>query len=155
MTIAHRLSVVSIIAVAIAAILSRIPLIAIGSVQPNLILIVLLTAALFTRNTAFFAVLVGIATLLGRATPFLFDRVTLGITVAAFIVFVIKQRVVWPDRIGVVILAPIATLLTYSIAVPRFIITHPGLLLLEVAANVLVAMACFELFTLFVGKRNQ
>ena len=155
MTPTGRFSLIALIAVLLAAVVSRLPIIAIGPIQPNLVLAVLIACALFTRNTAFFAALVGVATLFARPTPFLFDSVSLGIAVAAFVAFAIKQRVVWPDRLGVVIFALLGTVVTYVVAAPRFIIHHPGLLFLEVAVNIMCSIVCFELFALVAGRRHE
>ena len=150
----NRFSIIALIAVILAGVLTRVPVLSIGSVQPDLVLAVLVAAALFTRNTAFFALLTGLAVVFARATPFFFDAFSLATAVAAFIIFAIKQRVVWPDRLGVLILTALGSLITYAIAAPHFIVAHPGLLALETVATIIVSILCFELFTLIAGRRQ-
>ena len=41
------------------------------------------------------------------------------------------------------------------IASARFIIVHPGLFLFECAANIIVSICIFELFTFIIGRRHE
>ncbi len=155
MTIAARVSLISIIAVACAAVLMRVPLFTIGPVQPNLILCVLIASSLFTTNGSFFAVLVAVTTIFARPSPAFFDPFTIGLVVAAFFIFFIKKYAVWPNRLGVIILAALSTITMYLIVSVRFIGTHPWLFFFELIANIVVSICIFEFFTLLIGRRHE
>lgn len=126
-----------------------------ASVQPNLILISLIVSALFTSNALFISLLIGLATIFSRQTPAVFDSLAIGTAVAGFTAFFIKQRAVWPDRVGVFILVAYATLVVYLVVSPTFIATHFGLFSLESLINALIGILYFELFAFFVGRAEQ
>ncbi len=155
MTTSSRFTWTALVSLVLAAVLVRVPILTVGFIQPNLILAVLIAAAFFTNNVAFYALLLALATILGRATSQLFDPFIVGIVVAAVLCFLIKRHIVWPNRIGVLILAALGTLVTYLIAAPGFIGGHVWAFLFEVAANVVASIILFEVFTFTVGRRNE
>ncbi len=142
-------------AIVLASALSRMPILTIGPVQPNLVLIVLLVTGFFTGNAFFFGLLVALAAMLVRQTPVLFDVFSVGTAVSAFAAFFIKQHVVWPDRLGVVLLIICATFFLHLIVAPGFILAHFGMFALEVVLSIVIGLILFELFSLVVGRRHE
>lgn len=155
MTTASKFAIASVVSLLLAGALSSAPVIHVGTIVPNLILCVLIASSLFTTNAAFFAVLVVVGATLIRQQPVLLDPLSLAVSAAAIGAFLIKQRVVWPDRLGVIILALFGTLVVYLITAPRFILTHTGSFLLEAAANIILSIILFELFGFITGRRHE
>jgi hypothetical protein len=155
MTTSGRFSMTALIALVLAAVLVRVPVFTIGSVQPNLVLVVLITSSFFTGNGAFFALLVALGTILARATPQIFDPFAIGIALAAGISFIIKKHAVWPNRLGVIILIALGSFITYLVVAPVFVIAHPFAFLFEVFANIILSVILFEIFTFIAGRRHE
>lgn len=155
MTSARKLIFLSIASLLVSSAFMQTSAFMIGPVQPNLVLATLVIISLFTSNGLFLAVLVGCATILVRHSPVFFDPLALALALAVFSAFLIKQRVVWPDRIGVCVLMVYATSVMYLVVNPSFIVAHTGLFILELLLNVVVGLLCFELFSRIVGRGHQ
>lgn len=150
-----KLSLVAIILLLLATALSYRPILVAGPIQPNLLLICLIVLGFFTRSIGFFTLLMALAATLARQTPVFFDALALGVAFGGLLAFVVKQRAVWPDRLGVSLLVALGTLGMHCVVGPSFITQHFGAFVLEVLAGILLALALFELLSLILGRAHE
>lgn len=150
-----RLSLVATIVLLLAAVASYRPILVAGPIQPNLLLVAVIVLGFFTRSIGFFTLLIAFAALLARQTPVFFDSIALGVAVGGLLAFLVKQHVVWPDRLGVSLLVALGTTALYCVVAPRFITGHFGAFILEVFAGILVALALFELLSFILGRSHE
>jgi hypothetical protein len=129
--------------------------ISVGAVQPNLVLVSLVVSSIFTSNALLVSLLLGIAIIFSKQVPVFFDSLSVGMALAIFTTFFIKQRAVWPDRVGVFVLIIYSTLIVYLIASPTFIVEHFFLFFFESVINAVLGIVYFEIFAFFVGRSHQ
>lgn len=150
-----KLSIISFIVLIFSAALSYRPIFSVGPIQPNLILISLIVLGFFTRSVGFFILLAALSSILARQTPVLFDSISVGVSIGGFLAFFVKQRAVWPDRMGVGLLVALGTLAMHAVVGPSFIFNHPGALVLEILAAIVFALALFELLSVLLGRSHE
>ncbi len=148
-----KLGVLAFALVIICAALMQHDALRIAGIAPNLILVTLIVFSSFTENPLFYAVLVLVGTVFGRATPVVFDSLAVATAVLCFAVFWLQRRMVWPGLVGTGISVTIATVLTYAFLAPRFLWQHPGIWLLELAYNVMLSLVLFEVLRFFFGSK--
>lgn len=106
----------------------------------------------FTENTAFYALLVLVAAWSVRSTPTLFDPLSTVTAVLALAVFWLQRRIVVRGILGVSIIIVVTTLGVYAILEPSFIFRYPGVLIGELAYNLLFGFVLFEISDRLLGR---
>lgn len=148
-----KLGVFALVVVVAAAALMQRSTLSIAGIAPNLLLVSLIIFSFFSENAVFYAALVFVGVLFGRASPAVFDPFAFTTAGLCLGVFWLQQRMVWPGLISAGTITAIATVLTYIVLSPAFLWQHSGILLAELLYNVVLGLVLFEVIQFFFGRK--
>lgn len=131
----------------VASALGSRPLFSMLSVQPYLILITLVVLAFYVTRASQYLPLVVVAALLARQTPEFFDLLSYATLALGVIIWWIKDRLVWPDRLGVGVTTVCAIALIHLCVSGRFIVYEFGAFMLELVISLIMALVLYEVLS--------
>lgn len=139
-----HLSLTACIVVLVASVLMSRPIITVAGAAPQLLLISVVVLGFFIRNIIPYMFLAVSASVFARQTSSFFDAYAYAFLSVALIIFVLKERLVWPDRLGVTVMSVISVLLLHLFLEPHFILSEPVLFIIELVASGVIAILLFE-----------